>query len=76
MFGPCRVYFTATEYGAAIDQSLRVLDAAEVPIAGLFAAVQNGLGGQILWGHSLHIGWALTSGRLVGKTLAGIKSTA
>ena len=76
MFGPCRVYFTATEYGAAIDQSLRVLDAAEVPIAGLFAAVRNGLGGQILWGHGLHIGWALTSGRLVGKTLAGIKSTA
>jgi len=59
-----------------INQFLRVLDAAGTPIPGLFAVGQNGLGGQIIWGHGLHIGWALTSGRLVGKTLAGIKSTA
>jgi len=76
LLGPCRAYFTTTEGGAAIDQSLRVLDAAGAPIPGLYAVGQNGLGGQILWGHGLHIGWALTSGRLVGKTLAGIKSTA
>ena len=76
LLGPCRAYFTTTEGGAAIDESLRVLDAAGTPILGLFAVGQNGLGGQILWGHGLHIGWALTSGRLVGKTLAGIKSTA
>ena len=76
LLGPCRAYFTTTEGGAAIDESLRVLDESGMPIPGLYAVGQNGLGGQILWGHGLHIAWALTSGRLVGKTLAGIKSTA
>ena len=70
LLGPCRAYFTTTEGGAAIDQSLRVLDEKDEPIPGLFAV------GQILWGHGLHIAWALTSGRLVGKILAQIKSTA
>jgi fumarate reductase flavoprotein subunit len=75
LLGPCRAYFTTTEGGAAIDQSLRVLDENSEPIPGLFAVGQNGLGGQILWGHGLHIAWALTSGRLVGKFLAQNKST-
>jgi len=75
LLGPCRAYFTTTEGGAAIDQSLRVLDEKGEPIPGLFAVGQNGLGGQILWGHGLHIAWALTSGRLVGKFLAENKST-
>lgn len=75
LLGPCHAYFTPTKGGAAIDQFLRVLDAYGVPIAGLFAVGQNGLGRQILWGHGLHICWAFISGRLVGKTLAGIKST-
>jgi fumarate reductase flavoprotein subunit len=52
-----------------------VLDEKGEPIPGLFAVGQNGLGGQILWGHGLHIAWALTSGRLVGKFLAQNKST-
>lgn len=75
LLGPCRAYFTTTEGGAAIDQSLRVLDEKGEPIPGLFAVGQNGLGGQILWGHGLHIAWALTSGRLVGNFLAQNKST-
>jgi len=75
LLGPCRANFTTTEGGAAIDQSLRVLDQKGAPIPGLYAVGQNGLGGQILWGHGLHIAWALTSGRLVGKTLAQIEST-
>ena len=36
---------------------------------GLYAVGQNGLGGMVLWGHGLHIAWALTSGRLVGPVL-------
>ena len=76
LLGPCRANFTTTEGGAAIDQSLRVLDQKGTPIPGLYAVGQNGLGGQILWGHGLHIAWAMTSGRLVGKTLAQIESTA
>ncbi|MBL68826.1 MAG: FAD-binding dehydrogenase [Verrucomicrobiales bacterium] len=75
LLGPCRAYFTTTEGGAAIDESLRVLDTSGTPIPGLFAVGQNGLGGQILWGHGLHIAWALTSGRLVGIALAQNKST-
>ena len=67
LLGPVKAWFTTTEGGAAIDQDFRVLDRQGRPIRGLFAVGQNGLGGQILWGHGLHIAWAMTSGRLVGK---------
>jgi succinate dehydrogenase/fumarate reductase flavoprotein subunit len=67
LLGPVKAYFTTTEGGVAINQSLQVLDGNDNVIPGLYAAGQNGLGGMILWGHGLHIAWALTSGRLVGK---------
>ncbi|MCA9213594.1 MAG: FAD-dependent oxidoreductase [Planctomycetales bacterium] len=70
LLGPARAWFTTTEGGAAINQSFEVLDEAGTPIPGLYAVGQNGLGGQILWGHGLHIAWAITSGRLCGKALA------
>ncbi len=70
LLGPAKAYFTTTEGGAAINTQLQVLDAQGAPIAGLYAVGQNGLGGQVLWGHGLHIAWALTSGRLVGEVLA------
>ncbi|HIE99822.1 MAG: FAD-dependent oxidoreductase [Fuerstiella sp.] len=70
LLGPVKSYFTTTEGGAAIDTSFRVLDRSGAAITGLYAIGQNGLGGQILWGHGLHIAWAMTSGRLVGKVLA------
>lgn len=70
LLGPIKAYFTTTEGGAAIDQSFRVLTAEGQPISGLYAVGQNGLGGQILWGHGLHIAWAITSGRMVGEVLA------
>ena len=69
LLGPLKAYFTNTEGGAAIDRGLRVLDASGRPIPGLYAAGQTGLGGMVLWGHGLHIAWALTSGRLVGSAL-------
>jgi fumarate reductase flavoprotein subunit len=62
-----KAYFTTTEGGAAISQQFEVLDIAGQPIAGLYAVGQNGLGGMILWGHGLHIAWAMTSGRLAGQ---------
>ena len=68
--GPAKAYFTTTEGGAAINSSFQVLREDGTPIRGLYAVGQNGLGGQILWGHGLHIAWALTSGRLVGEVLA------
>ena len=69
LLGPVKSYFTTTEGGAAIDTSFRVLDEDGKLISGLYAIGQNGLGGQILWGHGLHIAWAITSGRLVGALL-------
>ena len=70
LLGPARAWFTTTEGGAAINQQFQVLDQKGEPIRGLYAVGQNGLGGQILWGHGLHIAWAITSGRLCGKLLA------
>jgi fumarate reductase flavoprotein subunit len=70
LLGPSKAYFTTTEGGAAIDRQFRVLNQQDKPIPGLYAIGQNGLGGQILWGHGLHIAWAMTSGRLVGQQLA------
>ncbi len=70
LLGPVKAYFTTTEGGVVIDQNFRALDLSGNPIPGLYAIGQNGLGGQILWGHGLHIAWAMTSGRLVGKQFA------
>ena len=69
LLGPVKAYFTTTEGGAAIDMSFRVLDEQGEPVPGLYAVGQNGLGGQILWGHGLHIAWAMTSGRMLGQCL-------
>jgi succinate dehydrogenase/fumarate reductase flavoprotein subunit len=70
LLGPVKSWFTTTEGGAAIDNDFAVLSETGPPIPGLYAVGQTGLGGMILWGHGLHIAWALTSGRLVGQVLA------
>lgn len=70
LLGPAKAYFTTTEGSPRINEKQEVLDGAGWPIRGLYAVGQNGLGGQILWGHGLHIAWAITSGRLIGKRLA------
>ncbi len=70
LLGPAKAYVTTTEGGAAINQQLQVLDVDDDPIPGLYAVGQNGLGGQILWSHGLHISWAITSGRIAGEILA------
>jgi succinate dehydrogenase/fumarate reductase flavoprotein subunit len=67
LLGPAKSYFTTTEGGAAINAQCQALRKDGSPIKGLYAVGQNGLGGQILWGHGLHIAWAITSGRLVGE---------
>ena len=69
LMGPLKAYFTTTEGGAMVDRNLRVLDQNEAVIPGLYAVGQNGLSGMILWGHGLHISWALTSGRLAGEAI-------
>ncbi|MBI3466006.1 MAG: FAD-binding protein, partial [Planctomycetes bacterium] len=67
LLGPAKAYFTTTEGGAAVNTNLQALNQAGEMIPGLYAVGQNGLGGMILWGHGLHIAWALTSGRLAGQ---------
>lgn len=74
LLGPAKAYFTTTEGGAAINQRMQVLDSQEQPIPGLYAVGQNGLGGQVLWGHGLHIAWAITSGRLAGRIIAQVQT--
>lgn len=69
LLGPVKAYFTTTEGGAMINHRLQVLDENNEVILGLYAVGQNGLGGMILWGHGLHIAWAMTSGRLVGNLI-------
>ncbi len=70
LLGPAKAYFTITEGSPAISANYEVLDEAGAPIPGLYAVGQNGIGGQILWGHGLHIAWAMTSGRRCGAQLA------
>ncbi len=70
LLGPVKAYFTTTEGGTALSRQFEVLDTNDRPIPGLYAVGQNGLGGQILWGHGLHIAWAMTSGRMVAEHLA------
>jgi fumarate reductase flavoprotein subunit len=74
LLGPLRAYFTTTEGGTALSQQFEVLDKRDLPIPGLYAVGQNGLGGQILWSHGLHIAWAITSGRMAGEYLASLSS--
>lgn len=73
LLGPAKAYFTTTEGAPMVNERMQVLDADGQPIPGLYAAGQNGLGGQILWGHGLHIAWAITSGRMAGAHLAAGK---
>jgi len=70
LLGPAKAYFTTTEGGVRVNQDLQVLGHNGAPIPGLYAVGQVGLSGQILWGHGLHIAWALTSGRLAGERIA------
>jgi predicted oxidoreductase len=69
LLGPLKAWFTTTEGGAAINEQMQVLDQAGNTIPGLYAVGQTGLGGMVLWGHGLHIAWAMTSGRLVGQII-------
>lgn len=68
--GPVMAMLTVTEGGAAIDTVCRMLREDGSVITGLYGAGGNGQGGLVLKGHGLHIGWAITSGRIAGKAAA------
>jgi len=65
--GPVHTVLVFTDGGLAIDEGLRVLDAGNRPVPGLYAAGSVGQGGTLLDGHGHHIGWAFTTGRLAGR---------
>ncbi len=69
LLGPAKAYFSTAEGGVSINTSFQVLGADGQPIEGLYAVGSTGLSGMILWGHGLHIAWAITSGRLLGELL-------
>jgi len=73
LLGPLKAYFTTTEGGAVVNRQMQVLDQRGDVIPGLYAVGQNGLSGQVLWSHGLHIAWALTSGRLAGAAVMEAK---
>jgi len=68
--GPVRSVFVHSEGGVKVDTDLRVLDADDQPIAGLYAAGSTGQGGLLLKGHGHHLAWAFVSGRRAGRLVA------
>jgi len=68
--GPVKSWIVTTEGGVRINEDCAALDEAGKVIPGLYAAGSNGMGGLVLWSHGLHIGWAITSGRIAGRNAA------
>ncbi|GAA2000544.1 FAD-dependent oxidoreductase [Microbacterium ulmi] len=67
--GPVHSMLTVTEGAIRVDDRLRVMRPDGSAISGLHAVGGVGQGGMLLLGHGHHIGWALTSGRVVGGLL-------
>ncbi|WP_151526491.1 FAD-dependent oxidoreductase [Serinicoccus kebangsaanensis] len=68
--GPVHSMLTVTEGAVRVDGSLQVQRPDGQPVRGLFAIGAVGQGGMLLKGHGHHIGWAMTSGRVLGVRLA------
>ena len=69
--GPAKSWIVTTEGGLRVNKQLQVLREDGGAIGGLYAAGCTGLGGMVMWGHGLHIAWAVTSGRMAGQNAAG-----
>jgi fumarate reductase flavoprotein subunit len=68
LLGPLMGCFSSVEGGLRIDLECRVLTEDGKRIPGLYAAGSTGQSGLILPGHGMHIGWALVSGRIAGRS--------
>lgn len=73
VLGPVYSMLTVTEGSVSVDERQRVLRSDGSILAGLFAVGGVGQGGMMLKGHGHHIGWAMTSGRLVGEFMAQMR---
>ena len=67
--GPMSPVITVTQGGLEIGHDLQVKKADGTPIDGLYA-IGDSSAGPLYVSHGMHLGWAFTSGRLVGETLA------
>lgn len=68
--GPVQSWIVFTEGGLAVSSRHEVIRRDGTPVEGLYAVGSAGQGGAILAGHGHHIGWAMTSGRRVGRIIA------
>jgi fumarate reductase flavoprotein subunit len=68
--GPLGGFVTISDGGLKVDTECRVLREDGQPIRGLWAAGSTGQGGLQLVNHGLHIAWAMTSGRIAGRSAA------
>lgn len=68
--GPVTPRYVIADGGLMVDTDCRVLDEHAHPIPHLYAVGCVGTGGLVLAGHGLHIGWAITSGRIAGRAAA------
>lgn len=70
--GPCAAQVQGQRISLIVDTKLRVYDFWGKPIPRLYAAGNLGSNrGGVVTGHGGQMGWAFTSGRLVGKIAAG-----
>ncbi len=67
--GPVQSMLTVTEGALNVNSDLQVITPKNKVISGLFAVGAIGQGGMLLKGHGHHIGWAMTSGLLVGEII-------
>lgn len=68
--GPMNAYITLADGGLAVNDDLQVTTASGEAVPGLWAVGSTGQGGLQLLNHGLHIGWAMVSGRIVGRKVA------
>lgn len=68
--GPLGGFVTISDGGLKVDTECRVLREDGEQIRGLWAVGSTGQGGLQLINHGLHIAWAMTSGRIAGRSAA------
>ena len=67
--GPLRPWMVVTDGGLRTSPTLEVLRTDGSVVEGLFACGSVGQGGLQLLGNGLHLGWAMVSGRVAGRSV-------
>lgn len=69
--GPMRVLVTLADGGLDVRESMQVLSADGTPVEGVYSCGSAALGRIRLGGHGHHLLWAVFSGAVAARTLAG-----